>query len=617
MIHITMPEYFGYMLRVNLDNEKIEKVYVDELTLKKFVGGTGLGIKFLYDEVPPGIEWNDPKNRLIFAAGPLNATPINGSGSVSVVSKGPLTNGAGCSQANGFFGAYLRLCNLFGIILQGRGNSLKYLYIDSEGAELKDAGWLSGLDTYRTADAIKEKYGCKERQMSVASIGPAGENLVKFAGIFFDYGHSASHNGLGAVMGSKMLKAIAIKPGKSSVPIKDIKKVSEIARKLIDNVRTNYREIYDYGTLTGIHNNAKVFQLPVKNYTTSAWNVPEDKWMKFSGQYIRKTYSLRRNNCWTCQIHHCYIMKITEGPYSGEILEEPEYEQLAAWSSNIGNDDVTGAMILSKDVDCLGLETNEAGWVAGFAIECYQKGIITKEMLNGLELPWGDVEGVRKLLRMITKREGFGNILAEGVMRASRKIGGEAVNLAIHTLKGNTPRGHDHRNRWTEQFDTCTSNTSTLETWGVSPIGPTPNWEELVDSMVHDKGAMMLEDSLVTCRFNTRTNVELLCQALNAVTGWNFTWDDGMAVGKRIVHLLRAFNVRHGINHRELDRPSVRYGSVPDVGPAQGRSLKDVWDKMLDRYYTKMGWDLTGKPLPDTLKKYGLEYVVKDLWPHT
>ncbi|MEM4194104.1 MAG: aldehyde ferredoxin oxidoreductase N-terminal domain-containing protein, partial [Nitrososphaeria archaeon] len=468
-----MSEYFGYMLRVNLDNEKIEKFIVNELILKKFVGGTGLGIKFLYDEVTPGIEWNSPENRLIFAAGPLNATPINGSGSVSVISKGPLTNGAGTSQANGFFGAYLRLCGLFGIIFQGRTNGLKYLYIDLETAELKDADWLTGMNTYRTTDAIKERHGCKERQMCVASIGPAGENLVKFAGIFFDYGHSASHNGLGAVMGSKRLKAIAIKPGKNKVPIKDIKRINGIAKKLLDNVKTQYREMYEYGTLTGIHNNAKVFQLPVKNYTTSAWNIPEDKWIKFSGDYIRKTFSLKRNNCWTCQLHHCYIMKITEGPYSGEILEEPEYEQLAAWSSNIGNDDVTGAMILSKDVDCLGLETNEAGWVIGFAMECYQKGILTKEILDGIELNWGNVEGVRRLLEMIVNRKGFGDILAEGVMRAAKKIGGEAENLAIHTLKGNTPRGHDHRNRWTEQFDTCVSNTGTLETWGMSPIGPT------------------------------------------------------------------------------------------------------------------------------------------------
>jgi len=201
-----MTEYVGKMLRVDLDKDKTELFTLTEKVLRKFIGGSGLGAKFLYDEIPSGTEWSDPQNRLIFAAGPLNATTIGGSGSVSVVTKGPLTNGAGCSQANGYFGAYLRLCGLNGIITQGAAQSPKYLYIDSESAELKDADWLVGMDTYKTADLIKHEHGCKERDMAVASIGPAGENMVKFAGIFFEHGHSASHNGLGAVMGSKNSK---------------------------------------------------------------------------------------------------------------------------------------------------------------------------------------------------------------------------------------------------------------------------------------------------------------------------------------------------------------------------------------------------------------------------
>ena len=609
-------EYVGVMLRVDLDKERIERFKVEEDVLRKFIGGTGLGAKFLYDEVQPGTKWNDPENRLIFAAGPLNATPIGGSGSVSVVTKGPLTNGAGCSQANGYFGAYLRLCGLFGIIVQGAAQSLKYLYVDSESAELKDAEWLAGMDTYKTADLIKHESGCREREMSVASIGPAGENLVKFAGIFFDYGHSASHNGLGAVMGSKKLKAIAVKRGREEVPIKDVKTVREIARKLLDNVKEQYRKVYEYGMLYGMYDNAERFNLPVKNYTTSVWSISEEKWKKFDGKYIRDRFAVRRASCWACQIHHCYIMEITEGPYAGEVLEEPEYEQLAAWSSAIGQDDITAAMMLSKEVDRLGMETNEAGWVVGFAMECYEKNVLSKDELNGLDLSWGNAEAARLLLNLIARRRGVGDLLAEGVMRAARKIGGEAVNFAVHTMKGNTPRGHDHRNRWTELFDTCVSNTGTLETWGGPiPLGLTPKWEDIVKANIHDKGAMMLEDSMVTCRFNTRMNIELLCQAVSAVTGWDFTWDEGMTVGRRIVHLLRAFNIRHGIKGREADRPSPRYGSAPDAGPAKGKSLQEVWDKMLDAYYAGMGWDSSGKPLPETLKKYGLDYVVRDIWP--
>lgn len=608
-------EFDGRVLRVDLEKGRIERFTVNEKVLRQFIGGTGLGAKFLYDEVPPRTEWLDRENRLILAAGPLNATPISGSGSVSVVAKGPLTNGAGCSQANGHFGAYLRLCGLNGIVIQGRAQNLQYLYVSSESAELRDADWLTGMDTYKTVDLVKHEHGLKKREMAVASIGPSGENMVKFAGIFFDHGHSASHNGLGAVMGSKRLKAIAVARGKQKITIRDVACVREISKRLIENVQTQSRAVYDYGTLDFLHTNAEKNMIPVRNYTTSAWVIDEDKWRKFTGQYIRERFSVERNSCWACQIHHCDMMRITEGPYAGEVLEEPEYEQLAAWSSGIGQDDVTAAMMLSKEVDRLGMETNEAEWIVGFAMECYEKGILTKDEANGLELCWGNAESARLLLNLIANRQGIGDLLAEGVMRAAEKIGGEAESFAIHTLKGNTPRGHDHRNRWTEQFDTCISNTGTIETWG-GPIalGSTPKWEDIVAANINDKGAMMFEDSLVTCRFNTRTNVDLLCQALTAVTGWDFSWEEGMQVGRRIVNLLRAFNTRHGIIGRKADRPSLRYCSAPDSGPGKDRSLKEVWDKMLDAYYRGMGWDSSGRPLLETLEKYGLEYVAKDLW---
>jgi aldehyde:ferredoxin oxidoreductase len=177
-------------------------------------------------------------------------------------------------------------------------------------------------------------------------------------------------------------------------------------------------------------------------------------------------------------------------------------------------------------------------------------------------------------------------------------------------VKGNTPRGHDHRNRTTEQFDTVISNTSTLETWG-GPIalGSYPDWRDIVDSNINDKGQMMVEDSMVTCRFNTRMNVELLSNALTAVTGWNYGYEEAMQTGRRIVHLLRSFNIRHGIAGREMDQPSTRYGSVPDAGEGEGKSLAPVWDEMLDRYYKGMGWDSDGKPLPQTLKAFGLDFI--------
>ncbi|MFQ6074629.1 MAG: aldehyde ferredoxin oxidoreductase C-terminal domain-containing protein, partial [Candidatus Bathyarchaeia archaeon] len=308
--------------------------------------------------------------------------------------------------------------------------------------------------------------------------------------------------------------------------------------------------------------------------------------------------------------------KLTEGRYAGEIVEEPEYEQFAAWGPAIDQKDVASAIMLSKEVDRLGMDTNEGGWVIGFAMECYEKGLLTKEDLNGMEMRWGDAEAARLMLNLIARREGIGDVLAEGVKRAARQIGGDAPRFAIHTMKGNTPRGHDHRTRWTEMFDTSVSNTGTIETW--APIAATVYGREMAmevsASCANTKGAMQLDDSAVICRFNSRMNVQLLSEGIAAATGWDFTYEEGMQVGRRAVNLLRAFNIRHGIRG-ELDYPSPRYGSTPINGPAAEKSILPYWPDMLQNYYTLMGWDVpTGKPLPDTLRTLGLGYVVNDIW---
>jgi aldehyde:ferredoxin oxidoreductase len=298
-------------------------------------------------------------------------------------------------------------------------------------------------------------------------------------------------------------------------------------------------------------------------------------------------------------------------------MEEPEYEQFAAFGPNIGNVDVASAIMLSWEVDNLGMEVNEAGWVIGFIMECYEKGILTKEDVNGLEMTWENVQATQLMLKMIARREGFGNVLAEGVMRAAEHIGGEAVNLAVYTKKGNSPRGHDHRTRWWEMFDTCVSNTGTFENnLGGYALDMRPDryWKDVSTAMAKTKGSMQIEDSMVTCRFNTRQNVDLLSQAVSAVTGWDFTWEEAMKAGLRIVNLMRAFNVRHGLTW-DLDYPSLRYGSMPADGPYRGENIMLYWDKMLHNYYKEMGWDEeTGKPLPETLKNLELEYVIRDLW---
>jgi aldehyde:ferredoxin oxidoreductase len=617
--------YAGRVMRVDLTKGESTTETLDEALLRKYVGGATLGIKFMYDEVPPGVAWSDPANRVFLGSGPLGGTRIGGSGVIAVVTKGPLTNGIASSQANGFFGAFLRFSGFDGIILQGAAPKWVYLHIHDGIAELKDAKHLASKDTFEVENIIRQELQKKEREISILSIGPAGENLVKFACAVADGGHIAAHNGIGAVIGSKKLKAIAIERSKSAIPFKDGQALSRLAKEILTSALDGKytRMAHIEGTVGGVVMGTNSGTVPVKNYTTSIHAIAPDKLDTYHYQNIRSKFKAKPNPCWACQAKHCHVMEITEGKYTGREVEEPEYEGMAAFSSLVGIDDVTTTVVLANAVDRLGIDTNESGWVIAWVMECYEKRILTKEDVDGLEMTWGNGEAVMTMLNKIARREGFGNILAEGVMRAAQHIGGEAPKLAIHTQKGNTPRGHDHRVLWLEMFDTCVSNTGTLETHFSAPykLLGLPEVNDMFDPEVVStleakiKGAMIFEDSMVTCRFNTATALDRLCQAVNAATGWNMDVPEAMAVGRRGVNLARAFNLGNGIG-AELDAPSMRYGSTPLDGVSAGWGIMPHWDKMIRNYYNLMGWDeKTGKPLPETLSSLGLDDVIPQLWP--
>jgi aldehyde:ferredoxin oxidoreductase len=274
--------------------------------------------------------------------------------------------------------------------------------------------------------------------------------------------------------------------------------------------------------------------------------------------------------------------------------------------------------MLSGVTDKLGLDNNEAGWLLGWVMECHEKGYFTETDLAGLGVEWGDVEAVRRVLYMIAYRQGFGDLLAEGVMRASKQVGGEAAECAIYTKKGNSPRGHDHRTAWGELFDTVVSSTGTIETHRMLmeiDAGNRPgNPVETSTAVALTKGIMEFDDSIGTCRFNTRLNLELEAAAVAAVTGWDFTPSEAKAVGLRAITLMKVFNLRAGIT-RELDYPSSRYGSPHLDGPWTGIGIMPYWEEMLKNYYTLMGWDVaTSKPLPKTLQRLELDHIINDIW---
>lgn len=312
---------------------------------------------------------------------------------------------------------------------------------------------------------------------------------------------------------------------------------------------------------------------------------------------------------------------VTEGPYAGYVGEEPEYEGYAACSSQIGQGDAGAAVMLGNLIDRLGLDVNESGWVMGFAIECFERGLIAKRDTDGLELRWGNVEAAAELLRKIARREGIGELFAEGVRGAARTLGGEALSIGVFTVKGSSPRGHDHRAKWEELLDTCVSNTGTIECsnscWNVAKLGIEPlrdrfNWREVATFNARVNGWLQWVDSLGICNFNF-ADPNGLVEAYNAITGRQLTVGSALTIGRRIVNQMRVYNLRCGLTPSR-EEPSTRYSSAPVDGPAAGTNVREHWQEMRRSYYRQMGWDeQTGCPTADTLMPLGLEHLLQDL----
>jgi aldehyde:ferredoxin oxidoreductase len=588
--------------------------------MRTCIGGVGLGAKILYEEVPPEVGWDHPDNRLVMATGPLAGLPVWGTGGLTVVTRGALTNGATSSQANGFFGANLKFSGYDAIVIQGQARRWVYLYINDEAMELRDASHLLSKDTWETQDILSAELGLSGHQLSVYSIGPAGEQLVRFAVIEGDYGHVASKNGCGAVMGKKKLKAVAIIRGTRALRVADPRGLFQAADQIAHDLKTDpsAKSLYEYGTLPGVINLSKIGVLPIKNYAT---NVPAVDMSQWEAPKLRNGFDHRGHQCSACGMHHCHIQVIPSGRHRGERVDEPEYEGWSGAGWTIGLTDPVAVSWLNTRTDRAGVDVNEFGWVVGWVMECQEKGYVTKDQL-GFELKWGDAEGAYRLLQMITHRQGLGDLLAEGVKRAAETLGGPAQQCAIYTLKGATPRGHDHRGRWDEMLDTCTASTGTLETG--NPVHPTevgqparinPFDGEAVAKLVGGLlGRRHFEDSLGICIFTTRTRIENICRALSAATGWTYTVEEALCFGRRTAAVLRAFNLRCGIGP-EFEYPSPRYGSTPVDGPARDQAIMRQWEHMLDVWYETVGYDRkTGKPLPETLNRLGLEWLARDLW---
>ncbi|MBI2466633.1 MAG: hypothetical protein HYV62_02235 [Candidatus Rokubacteria bacterium] len=614
--------YAGRLLRVDLSRGRTWAQPWTPEEMRFYLGGAGLGAKILWEEVSPRADWDHPDNRLVLATGPLAGLPVWGTGGLTVVTRGALTNGATSTQANGFFGANLKYSGYDAIVVQGRAPRWVYLLIHDDRVELRDASHLLGKDTWETQDALAAELGLSGHMLSVYSSGPAGEKLVRFAAIQGDYGHVASKNGCGAVMGVKRLKAVAIVRGTHAVRAADPRGVIAAADEIAYDLKTNpsARTLYQYGTLPGVVNLHGIGALPIKNYTTSV--APPGVDMKaWEAPALREGFDHRGHQCSACGMHHCHMQVLPSGKHRGQIVDEPEYEGWSGAGWTIGLTDPVAVSWLNTQIDRACVDVNEFGWLCGWVMECQENGYITEQQL-GFRLKWGDAEGANRLLQMVCRREGLGDLFAEGVKLAAERLGGPAQECAIYTGKGASPRGHDHRARWDELLDTCTGSTGTLETGPpvfpqelglparINPFDP----EQVARQTAALNGRRHFEDSLGACIFTTRTHLENLARAVGAATGWEYTREEAFRFGRRVGAIFRAFNLRCGIGPA-LEWPSKRYGSVPVDGPAKGQAVEKHWDHMLDVWYEGMGYDRrTGRPKPETLRALGLAWLVPAVW---
>ena len=622
--------YAGRLLRIDLSTREVHTEALDENVLKQYIGGTGLGIKYLYDEVPADADWDDERNRVIISSGPLGGTPLAGSGTVSLVTKGAMTHGATASQANGYFGAYMKQCGFDSIILQGVSSDWVYIYIHNGSAEIRDASNYIGLDTWECAEAIRKDLGKKKREISVAAIGPAGENMVRFSCLVFDGDHVASKNGNGAVLGSKRVKAIVTERNvKNPAPVYDMDALKEVAadfREDIDFTQfgNGTSTVFDGGTLAQ-QGNCLMYNCR-QVYDENPDLVP--KLQGFGSIHMRAQHDGKRDACFACNATHCHELVLSEGDHKGEIVNEPEYECGLAFGPVIGNFNGPNGIWLATLADKLGIDGNECGWLLGLVMECVENGILTADDLDGLDMTWGNTAACEELLKKISLRKGVGDFLAEGTKIVAERLGPEAMKMAVYIEKGTAPRGVPFKASFPLLMDYALGNGGTNDgmaeladpdffgidcSIGSAYRGMSGDLDQAIEFNSHFGWGNLLNDCFGICYFPTEVDYERLMDALSAATGWELSPEILMTQGLRIQNLMRAFNTKHG-QTRAGDHPSHRMLEPVEM-PVPVEDYSDRYEEALDRYYDAMGWDRdTTKPLPETLKKYDLEFVIPDLW---
>jgi aldehyde:ferredoxin oxidoreductase len=603
-------EIFGFMgkiLRVNLGTGKISIESLERKILEAFLGGRGLGAKILYDELKPGVDPLGPENKLVFMTGPATGTPIPTANRTALIFKSPLTGYIAHSTAGGHFGPELKFAGYDGIIVEGESEKPVYLLIDNEDIDIKDAKHLWGKDVFETEKIIREKNGSFE--MSVASIGLAGEKLSKMANVKVDFFRSFGRCGCGAVMGSKKLKSIAVRGVTHNIQVPNIEEFKKVMKYMYQQLKIPDWSLPKFGTVGMIWVTNTQGVLPTRNFQASVFEYVD----LISPEEMKRKLVVRDRACYACPVACGKYSVVKDGPYTNTCVEGPEYETLYAFGPYCGVKDLNAIAAANLLCDEFGIDTISAGVTIGFAMECYEKGLLTKQDAEGLELTWGNAEAVIELVKKIGKREGLGEILADGVRVAAGKIGKGSEKYAMH-VKGLELPGYDPRGLQGSGLGFATSNRGgchsshyvmSLELSGKVDRFETKNKGKLTKEL---QDLMAIFDSLILCKFiryGFPLTFEAYLPVVQVVTGMKMDANALSQIGERIFNIERMFNVREGIGRKDDTLPSRLLNEPVQEGPSKGHIVR--LNDMLGDYYTVRGWDENGIPSAWKLAELGLD----------
>jgi aldehyde:ferredoxin oxidoreductase len=594
--------YMGRYLDVDLSSGKITESSINRNLAEKFIGGKGLGAKILYDALKPNIDPLDPENIILFMTGPLSGTSIQTSGRWCVVTKSPHTGIFLDSQVGGKFGHRLKRSGFDYILIKGKAEYPTYLEISSERLDLRSANSLWGKGTYDTEKILKDKHPKSE----VCSIGPAGEKLISFANIMTDKTHMAGRGGAGAVMGSKNLKAV-VAGGSKIIPAHDPDTFKTLTRNFAKKVRANpgVKRRHEIGTVMWVKMSNDAGFLPTRNFQSGVF---EDASL-ISGERMRDEYVIGHTACYRCAIACGKTTKFKKGKYAELEIDGPEYETSALIGSSCGINDL-GAIAKSNEIcDDLGLDTITAGGTIAFAMEATERGILKQD--DVADLVFGNADAQHELLQLIVKREGIGEMFAEGSLAAASKLGQNSSDFAIQVknleLAGVEPRGSFgmalaystsdrggcHQRCWTPGAELS----GTLTRFSFEGVS------KFVKESQDERSVCY---SLVVCDF-LPFDIDEMVEMLNTATGFTYTTETYLKTGERIWNLTRLFNTREGMNADHDILPARFYNEKAPHGDPKGQIIdKKSFEKAKTEYYEFRGWNSQGIPTKDKLKALGL-----------